>query len=416
MSSLKNIIYNPSLKKSENREVWIVTFLLFFLTNPYFFWNWYGNLFVTILVSSIAMVIFWRKTGRLTRKQRNIFVFWVLVWLLYLLNEFTKGARLGVVAYFPFLLLGMIPFVKKDFLKAVFELFLSCYAIIIGISMISWIAGITGLISPIGQIGEGIARLEVDNKTYLMYPLSLVSTRIDDDFLRFYGLYGEPGVVGTLSGLMLCAKRYNMKDWRSIILLLSGILSTSMFFYGLTAVYWLSELVFIRKKFGLFILIVLSIGTAYVVTKDNVVVSHLVWERFEWDASKGDFKGNSRGTISNSTIIQSVSASGEIWFGVRDTESFFKEGHSGGTIYAAIAMYGLIFVLVYMAWLILVGNYYIKNRWDFLLYCFVVISCMYQRPDLFSLPHGFLFICIARYLELEFIQKYYSIAQERLVS
>ena len=393
MNKLTNILHNPTLNKTEKHEAWLATFLLFFLTSPYFFWEWYGNLFATILVSTIGLVIFWRHTDRLTRQQKKVFFFWILVWLFYLLNEFIKGSRLGVVAYFPFLLLGLVPYVKKNFLKAVFELFLSCYAIIIGLSMISWIAGITGLISPIGQIGEGIARLEVDNKTYLIYPLSLVSTRIDDEFLRFYGLFGEPGVVGTLGGLMLCAKRYKMSDWRCVVVLISGILSTSMFFYGLTAIYWLSELVFIRKKIGLFFVIILSVGAAYVVTKDNVVVSHLVWERFEWDESKGDFKGNSRGTISNSTIIQSVSASGEIWLGVNDTERFFKEGHSGGTIYAAIAMYGLIFIVIYIFWLILMGHQFIKNRWDFILYCFAVIGCMYQRPDVFSLPHSFLFIC-----------------------
>ena len=142
--------------------------LLFFLTSPYFFWKWYGNLFVTILVSTIAMLIIWKHTDRLTKNGKSIFVFYVSVWLLYLFVEFIKGARLGVVAYFPYVLMGFLPFFNKEFGKKVFDNFTTLYAILIGVSIVSWIAAMTGLISPIGQLGDGNDSLEAQNKSYLV--------------------------------------------------------------------------------------------------------------------------------------------------------------------------------------------------------------------------------------------------------
>lgn len=397
----KRRLIDFSLSKRDNFEGLILVFLLFFLTNPYFFWKWYANLFVTILVSSIAMVLFWRHTGKLTAKQKSVFVFYVFVWLFYMFNEFSKGARMGVVAYIPYIILGLVPFVKKEFAKAIFNNFISVYAVIIGLSMISWIAALTGYLSPIGRIGEDIDALDAQGKAYLVYPLSLVYIGNLAEFARFSGLFGEPGVVGTLGGLMLCAMRFNMKDWRCVVILLSGLLSTSMFFYGLAAVYWLSELLFVKKKIGVILLLVAGISVSYVLTKDNAAISYLVWERFEWNADEGGFKGDTRGGYSESKIMAKIVPSGEVWLGVRDKEGFWEEGMIGASIWAAFAMWGAVFVSLYIIWLLLVGNGYKVNKWDYLLYCFAVVGCMYQRPDIYSLPHTFLFVCIARYYEFQ---------------
>lgn len=401
MSKIWNTSSSIYMSKKDRMQSWLLVFLLFFLTSPYFFWKWYGNLFVTLLVSTIAMLIIWKYTGRLTKKQKSVYAFYVFVWLLYLLNEFFKGARLGVLAYIPYVLMGFVPFVNKDFCKKVFSNFTTVYAILIGISMVSWIAAMTGVISPIGQIGEGNDLLEAQQKTYLVYPLSLVSTQNIAEFTRFCAFFDESGMVGTLGGLILCALRFNMKDWRCIIIFLSGLLSASMFFYGLAAVYWLTELILVKKKYTVFLLIIASIFTFYLATKNNDALSYLVWDRFEWDSDKGGFAGNTREGERTTLAMERIWSSGEIWFGVKDKEAFLDEVKGTSSIYNVFALYGFIFVALYIVWQLMFGYRYKVNKWDYLLYCFVVIGSMYQRPNLFSLSYTFLFVCIARYYEFQ---------------
>lgn len=382
-------------------ETLLIVFLLFFLTRPYFFWAWYGNLFVSVLVSTVAMLIIWKHTGKLSSKQKSVFLFYIIVWFFYLINEFSKGARLGVVAYIPYVLLGYVPFMKKDILKNIFNTFTIVYAVLIGISMVSWVAAMAGMISPIGQLGDDIESMVADQKSYIVYPFSLVSTSNISDFTRFCGFYDEPGVVGTIAGLICCAFRYNMKDWRCIVVFISGIMSTSMFFYGLTAVYWLAQLLFVKKRTGSVILLIVAASLFYIGTKNNEAVSFLVWDRFEWNSKSGGFVGSTRGGEREIMAMEKIKASGEIWFGVKDKEAYWSENFGSSSIYNAFAMYGIIFVTLYIVWLLLAGYHYKVNKWDYLLYCFVVIGCLYQRPSLFNLPYTFLFVSVARYYEYQ---------------
>lgn len=347
------------------------------------------------------MLVFLKHTGKLDNRLKPVFTFFVLLWLFYLVNEFLKGARLGVVAYFPYMLLGFVPFVNKSFAKKTFNLFTSVYSILIGLSIISWISAMAGLISPTGQLGDDIESLAAERRTYAVYPFCLVPTSNLSDYIRFISFYDEPGVVGTLAGLICCAFRFNIKDWRVIILFLSGLLSASMFFYGLAAVYWLSELLFIKKRYGAVVLLVVGISCFYVATKNNGAVSTLVWDRFEWDSQKGGFVGNTREGEQTEIAMKKIKSSGEIWFGVKDKAAYWDENLGLSSIYTTFAMYGIIFVSLYIIWLLQVGYYYKYNKWDFILYCFVVIGCIYQRSSLFSLTYTFLFAGIARYYEFE---------------
>lgn len=393
--------FDPLLSRKDNIDSLILVIFLFFLTNPYFFWAWYGNLFANILVSTIAMIMFWRHKDSIKGQRNTILTFYMIVWSLYLANEFFKGARLGVVAYIPYVLLGFVPFVKKGFGQAVFNKFVTIYAVLIGVSMVSWILAMTGVISPIGELGVGNESLEAQRKSYLVYPMSLISTSGLDEFGRFCGIFDEPGVVGTLGGLILCGLRYNMKDWRAVIILLSGLLSTSMFFYGLTAVYWILQLLLVKKKTGVVLLMIATVFVSYQLTKDNETVSYLVWDRFEWDSKEGGFAGNTREGESTTLALNKMKATGEIWFGVKDKEAYWNEMMGTSSIYNIFAMYGIIFTVSYLAWLISFGYHYRISRWDFILYCFLVLGCMYQRPNMFSLPYTFLFVGAARYLEFQ---------------
>lgn len=51
------------------------------------------------------------------------------------------------------------------------------------------------------------------------------------DYFRFYSVFDEPGVLGTLSAFILYGNKYNFKDWRNVAILIGGFFTYSMAFY-----------------------------------------------------------------------------------------------------------------------------------------------------------------------------------------
>lgn len=48
---------------------------------------------------------------------------------------------------------------------------------------------------------------------------------------QIFGMYDEPGVVGTIAGAILMTRQFNFKKWINIPIFIAGILSFSLFFY-----------------------------------------------------------------------------------------------------------------------------------------------------------------------------------------
>ena len=125
------------------------------------------------------------------------------------------------------------------------------------------------------------------------------------------------------------------------------------------------------------------------------MASELIWSRLEWNAAEGTIAGNSRVMTSADEAIVGTS---EFWWGVKDKGAYWEEAFGSSSIYSIIAMYGFVFTIFYLLFFLRYGRLY-KKSWAFLLYAFVVIGCMYQRPNIFNLLYLFLFACMARYSE-----------------
>jgi hypothetical protein len=391
----KNPGLNPHQSRKSKTEQLLLVFLLLFIANPYFFWQWYGMMLPRIVATLLALLIVYKNRRHINSGERWLILIYVFLWSFYMVNEFAKGARMGVLASTPYVLIGFIPFMKEDFWKNVFRYFTTTYAVLIGLSMVMWLAAIAGVISPIGEIGETNDSLIAQGKSYIVYPLTLVSTSNIDEFLRFCGPFDEPGVVGTLGALQLCAMRFNLKDWRDVIILISGILSASLFFYAIAIIFWLSDLLFVRKKMYPILLIFVGVIVAYNTTKDIPAVKNLVWNRVEWDSSRGTFAGNTRVNSNTQSNFQHYVSTGEIWLGVNDKEKYWQENFGSTSIYDFIAIYGILFSILYVLWVLFIGYKKGAPTTRFLLYCFVVVGCLYQRTNAFNILYIFLFISVA---------------------
>lgn len=72
---------------------------------------------------------------------------------------------------------------------------------------------------------------------YMAYAFFVMPSKTFDILPRFFGMYDEPGVVGTIAGAILMTRQFNFKKWINIPIFIAGILSFSLFFYVIFAIY-----------------------------------------------------------------------------------------------------------------------------------------------------------------------------------
>jgi hypothetical protein len=193
----------------------------------------------------------------------------------------------------------------------------------------------------------------------------------ESGFFRMSGLFDEPGVIGTITALILAGTRLK-KDWQNFIILIAGVLSFSLAFYVLTAVYFLasSKLSKIARSLLVVIpLLYLVSGISYV--EDNVI------NRFEY--KDGQFVGDNRTTQDFDLAFAAFVFSPDVWIGRPPN----KDDESVGTMSwkKMVWSFGLvgtaIMIVFFLAYIFIKGRNNLRVFWPFV---FVFLLSMYQRP------------------------------------
>jgi len=125
--------------------------------------------------------------------------------------------------------------------------------------MILWILHIIGLdITSLAiRIQEAPNAMKIAaDQYYLIFPgASTLNYMIESPILRLQGMYDEPGVVGTIGGLILIADQINLKKKLNIIIFIAGLMSLSLAFYVIVTIYYLMY----SKKYYKYFLVSFSI-------------------------------------------------------------------------------------------------------------------------------------------------------------
>ena len=124
-------------------------------------------------------------------------------------------------------------------------------AIIVGISLPLWF--IQSYIYPIlpvyNELDIGVMKSGVTGQTVMSNYIFFVqhSDFIDSAF-RFYSMFDEPGVLGTLGAFVLFANKFDFKDKRNIVILVGCIFTFSFAFYVLAVMGYGYTLVISKNK------------------------------------------------------------------------------------------------------------------------------------------------------------------------
>ena len=351
--------------------------LLVLAIQPFYVWHLPGRLNLLVLIAPIVPLIIKNDISR----NKDAFVFFLVILLL---NVLIHGYNLLYSIYL--LAFVFVPFGKLNFTIKVYDFFKKALSVCLAISLMQWVLFWLGIGMPNFYVEPLTEAKPYDYTAYL--PLLVVPNTILESF-RFSACFDEPGVVGTICLLILFVEQFKLNGFYNIVILIAGICSFSMFFFGGTIGYFLIK--YGLKKPLYIVMFLLVMGGFYLATKDNEVLDELVYSRFEWDEDAGSFAGDNRFTDVVDSYYNSIKGTSSYYFGLDEKKmaTVVDEGSYGYKI--AVMRYGMVFFASYVLFFLWFA---LKKRLSIMSFCFfafALIATLYQRPNMYDVVYVFLF-------------------------
>lgn len=370
----------------------LVGFCFFSLIPVVFLWGEMSRMLVTMLVSLLIVALIINK-GTEKKRIPVAFLFSLLYFVIALRSEKNIIGSLYTLLIIP------IFFLNKNVINRIYIPFHTIFSLVTGLSLIVYIAVVivgvslpNQMIPPLNDIKKG---------TYYLYPFLV--TYYDKFFTspRFYCLFDEPGVMGTFSAIILVVERFNLRDWKNIIILLGGIFSLSFFFFIICGVY-----LFFLGSWKVKTVSAIVVVISAIALKDNEIVEEKVFSRFV--VEDGELAGDNRLNSTFDNYYKNFKKSPYYLWGLGGDKG--TEINEGGSSYKqVIVSNGLIWFVFYIfAWgLLMIGSVKgIRSSFPVLL---CILGTLYQRPDVHMISYAFLFlVLIGRYSNVTNLSKTFS--------
>lgn len=365
----------------------LLAFYAFVLLKPYFFWGYPKE--INIIFSSIILFIGILLVRTFVFSKNNI----VLVLITIILIAYFKASSAYYIFYslIEFIPLFLFILMKNSEKKIVFRYFIIIFAIslIPGILIyflnlihipVSWVP-----LQPLNPIKTSLGMFY---EKYLG-SVVLINPNSSDSALnyRLCAMFDEPGVVGTVSVLILVGEKFKLhKNVFNIIIFIGGILSFSLFFYIIMIGYYLASNVIKKDKKALFfsVVILCIFCLFYSGALKNEFVDKFIISRVS--IVNGELSGDNRNTPYFEYVFKNFINSGDI-------RVLFGEGRAASNLNSKIAasaswqrfvydngFFGLLLLILY---LLTIFKFYIEDKNGYFV-LFAMLLCVYQRPDIFD--------------------------------
>lgn len=362
---------------------YVVAVLIFLSIQPYFVWHF--ELLGLLIAFSFIILSFIRCKG--ISKINSSFCLWIL--FLFLWFAIRDGKNFfGIIATS---LLCFILIFPTDYLCRIFGRFVKVYAVLMIPSIIVYILIVfVGVSSLPSRIIEPLNILK--DHDYTQYPFLLMINRLDVGMFRFMAYFDEPGVVGTISGVLLFLHGLKLNRWETYPILISGLFSLSLAFFLML---FANILLFQPFKVKIVFLAILLSLAIYFATDE--VVGKLIFERLEFE--DGQLAGVNRTTSNMDAFMKRFVDSDEFWFGYGNNYAQEVVNEGGASYKDLIVNYGIVgFISFIMVSLVGAINR-IGLSIELIIYIAVWGAIIYQRPFIFSLIYFFLLYIPLFYLK-----------------
>lgn len=348
-------------RKDRGFKVQILTsaILLFLCANPYFLWH---TPLVSVALGLLCIVSF-----RYYSFKQEYFLLGTLFFIIYLTyvikSEFSFWGAMSVILIVPFF------FMKAGYVEVVYDKFIVVLAILLIPSILQYFLNtFIGIPFPYKIIPP---YEELKPEMYHQYTFFVVNDQLRL-LPRFFSYFDEPGVIGTLCGMILLSKKFNLSHWSSVVLLISGILSLSLAFFVFVAVGVL--ILDYKHKFW----VVLGL-ISLVVVLSQIEYLEPFFMRFAFEDNQ--LIGDNRTTDSFNTWFANFMNSSDVWLGKgRGYAAYMNEG--GSSYKNLIVDYGIIFFIFYILIFCFKAIKKIGLSREFFLWIALFGGCMYQRPSI----------------------------------
>lgn len=394
-------------------SIWIIAVTTFLAIGPYFQWSSFaGGVIVhiynvlTLIYTLVLLYFCW--SGKISLASfiacaTMIFIYFFLMLCTGVVGGTCLPPAIGTaVTFFTFSLLLMCP---HEIIYKSFDLLKSIYTIIIAITLILFLLVISGVPLPSVRLeSPETGRVAYSGQYYRNYLGCLFMftkyARVD----RFISVFSEPGVVGTLSAFFLSSSEDRIfKDRRNIIILIGGIMSFSVAFVVMMAIFYVVRQIqkgVIRRALPMMLLVILYFAFINI-NFDNPLINEFQQRlQFTTEGLAGDNRIKAYAQLQYNDFLHSDLETVLLGYGnaYTDTSTNLNFWQGSATYKRQVFQFGVIGFGMYVAWTIL-APYNVLKKIDaaknkrLIAYIFIFVLSMYQRP--YPTKLFFLYLLIA---------------------
>lgn len=361
------------LFKFRNIVQWLTAVWMYLLLFPYFAWEIEPYASWLIQLPLVAFLLLYQSKNV---DYIAVFSFGLISFIAALCN----GANLfGILMSFTNVLIFST---KKSFLIGVYNKYRYIYIILIMLSLISYILVTIGVSLPY-HISPPPPRNTIEYN-YHIYPF-FASPSVDDwrqlGLNRFNGLFDEPGVVGTISFLLLFIDKFNFKKVGNIILLISGIMSFSLFFYLALFICLCYKVIIDKVTLHKKIILMGCVFLGLFAVSTNEVTRVLIFDRVTWDETANTIAGDNRSSESLKNYVHSIRGTSAYFWGKPEMVNQFK---GSASLEKQILAYGFVTLFLFFLFFAIYSMKYLHISRKWIMFYIVFFIIMYNRPTMFS--------------------------------
>lgn len=212
---------------------------------------------------------------------------------------------------------------------------------------------------------------------------------LDEKFVRLCGMFDEPGVVGTVSGLLLSTGLVKNKLIWTIVFA-GGIMSLSFAFFVIIAIYIFLKLIYKRQ---IILILAILFGLLCLVLITSQFPKGSLIYRYTYGrigVEDGRIKADNRTSTKFDKEFSLFLKSDDIFTGV-DEERFTEFVDGSSSYKVVIYRYGII-IFAILLYLIVKACSLSKDRFNekFIInfpFAIVFLMSVYQRPDVINVPY-----------------------------